>query len=244
MFNGIWIPALFALFTWWFSTGAILWIVRRADRAGTNAYQKAVILTSPMLGLGVLLLLSSVNDLSNGGVYRGFLAALFIWGWLELTFLTGVITGPSRAPCPPGAQGLDRFLRAWGVIAYHELTLLAGLLLIIFATSQGSNAIASYAFGVLFMARISAKLNIFFGVPRINTEFVPAPLHHLRSYFRQAPVTPIFTFSITLLSLTVGCFIHLLWTAQTPAALLCPECWRQRFATSCQILRRRNRRRV
>jgi putative photosynthetic complex assembly protein 2 len=44
-----------------------------------------------------------------------------------------------------------------------------------------------WTFAVLFFARISAKLNLFFGVPRINTEFLPRPLAHLPSHFRRAP---------------------------------------------------------
>ena len=40
---------------------------------------------------------------------------------------------------------------------------------------------------MLFFARVSAKLNLFFGVPRINTEFLPRPLAHLASHFRHAP---------------------------------------------------------
>jgi putative photosynthetic complex assembly protein 2 len=30
-----------------------------------------------------------------------------------------------------------------------------------------------WTFAVLYFARISAKLNLFFGVPKINTEFLP-----------------------------------------------------------------------
>lgn len=215
MSQTLWIPALFALFVWWFSTGAILFVVRRADRRGGFAHRMTVVGTLPLLALAVLLLQSSVNDPSVGASYRGFLAALAIWGWLELTFLTGVLTGPSRAPCPPYARGFDRFSRAWNAIAYHELALFVGLLSVIAATGQGVNATASYTFAVLFFARISAKLNLFFGVPRINTEFLPSRLSHLTSYFRRAPVTPVFAASVTLLALMIGCFIHQTWTAPT-----------------------------
>ena len=217
MTHTLWIPALFALFAWWFSTGAILWVVRRADQRGGDAYRMAVLAGVPVLLVGVLLLQNSVNDASIGGAYRGFLAALAIWGWLELTFLTGVLTGPLRAPCPPGLSGMDRFTRAWNAIAYHELALFLGLLTVIAVTAQGVNPTASYAFAVLFIARISAKLNIFFGVPRINTEFVPQPLQHLTSYFRRAPVTPFFAASVTLLSLMVGCCVQQIWTAPSVA---------------------------
>ena len=36
--DSVWIAVLFALFVWWFSTGAILWLVRRADNQGTRGH--------------------------------------------------------------------------------------------------------------------------------------------------------------------------------------------------------------
>ena len=39
-----WIAALLALFLWWFSTGAILWRVRHADRPGGTAHLLSVLL--------------------------------------------------------------------------------------------------------------------------------------------------------------------------------------------------------
>jgi putative photosynthetic complex assembly protein 2 len=42
------------------------------------------------------------ND-SVAGVYMAFLSALALWGWIELAFLTGVITGPVNQPLPDGS---------------------------------------------------------------------------------------------------------------------------------------------
>jgi hypothetical protein len=33
-----------------------------------------------------------------------FLSALAIWGWIELAFLTGIVTGPNRTPLPEGPR--------------------------------------------------------------------------------------------------------------------------------------------
>ncbi|MDZ7599695.1 MAG: DUF3623 family protein [Desulfobacterales bacterium] len=52
---------------------------------------------------------------------------------------------------------------------------------------DAANPFGLWTFAVLFFARVSAKLNLFFGVPRINTEFLPRPLAHLPSHFRIAP---------------------------------------------------------
>jgi putative photosynthetic complex assembly protein 2 len=65
-----------------------------------------------------------MTDLAAARLY-GLPSALAIWGWIELAFLTGLITGPNRAPARPGVPEWERFMRAWGTIAYHEM-LLAG----------------------------------------------------------------------------------------------------------------------
>jgi hypothetical protein len=122
----------------------------------------------------------------------GFPRALAIWGWIEMAFLTGIIAGPERRECPPGLEGSARFARAWSTVSHHEVALLAGLVLIVVATTGGANQVALWTYLILFLARISAKLNLFFGVPRINMEFVPARLVHLKSYFRRGPVTAAF----------------------------------------------------
>jgi putative photosynthetic complex assembly protein 2 len=82
------------------------------------------------------------------------------------------------------------------------------------------NTITLWTFGLLFAARISAKLNLFFGVPRINTEFLPKPLAHLPSYFRQGPVTAVFPLSITLLSFATALSAQALRTATTDGTTL------------------------
>ena len=57
---------------------------------------------------------------------------------------------------------------------------------------------------MLFVARISAKLNLFLGVPKINIEFLPAPLSHLPSHFRHARMNPLFPVSVLGLTLLTG----------------------------------------
>ena len=53
MLNAHWIAALFALFVWWFSTGAILWAVKRADLAPKGAHGRVVLASLPLLVAGV-----------------------------------------------------------------------------------------------------------------------------------------------------------------------------------------------
>jgi putative photosynthetic complex assembly protein 2 len=203
-----WIASLTALFLWWFSTGIILWRVRRADQGGHDDHLWSVLLGLPLLLGGFLGLHATANDPSVRGVYVAFLSALAVWGWIELAFLSGIITGPNLRPCPPKAGDLERFLRATGTILWHELLLVVAVLVIAQMCLGAANAFGLWTFCVLFAARISAKLNLFFGVPRIHTEFLPRHLSHLSSHFRMAKMNWVFPVSITILSFGAACWIE------------------------------------
>ena len=203
-----WIAALFALFVWWFSTGAILMAVKRADRVGGNAHLNATLLGLPLLALGWFGLVQSAGNESVSGVYMGFLSALAIWGWVELAFLCGVVTGPNMKPCPEGIPPWERFLRAWGTIAYSEMILLASLISIMAVSWGAANNFGMWTFIILFFARISAKLNVYLGVPNINVEFLPKPMAHLASHFRIGPMNWFFPIGVTLLSLAFACWLE------------------------------------
>jgi putative photosynthetic complex assembly protein 2 len=213
-----WIAALSAIFLWWFSTGIILWRVKHADRTGPAAHLRSVLGGVPLLAAGIAGLGLSFDDASAFGVYIAFLSALAVWGWIELAFLSGVITGPNTQPCPADAGLWTRFLRACGTIAWHEMALAVSVILIAHAAQGQANIFGLWTFVVLFFARISAKLNLFFGVPRIHTEFLPRTLSHLPSHFRLAPMNWVFPISITLLSFASACWLDRMWTAATPGA--------------------------
>lgn len=215
MTDNPWLAAAIALFAWWFATGAILWRVRVADNGDAGQHRQSVFLGSPLLIGGAMLAWLSADVVSVHGTYAGFVAALSLWGWIELAFLSGVITGPNRSPCPPGAQLPQRFWSAVGTIAWHELALVLTLLAL--ALIATANPIAAMTFALLLIARISAQLNLFFGVPRINTQFIPAPLRHLTSYFRQSRPSPFFPFSVLLLAATTHMLLRFTLNASTPA---------------------------
>lgn len=217
MLETVVLPAIGALFLWWFLTGAILLVIRRADRVGGDAHHRAALLSVPALALGVALVILSMQG-GMVAVWSGFVGALLIWGWIEMTFLSGVITGPERSDCPPDLSLGERFQRSWNALAYHEITLLFGLLLVTVITAGGATAVAFWTYLVLFFARITAKLNLFLGVPRINTEFVPRPLQHLKTHFRRAAPSGFFPLSVTLLTLAFGCFAERAIAVQAPEA--------------------------
>ena len=220
MLSSPWIAALVALFFWWFATGAILVAVRRADREGAKARLWAVLWNLPFLLLGGFGFLDTLGNNSVAGAYVGFLSALALWGWIELAFLTGVITGPVRQPLKAGVREWERFIRAWGTIAYHEMLLAFTLLAMIAASYGADNKFGMWTFAVLFAARVSAKLNLYLGVRKINVEFITEHLNHLPSHFRIARMNWLFPISITGLSFAMACFLERIWAVETQADIV------------------------
>ncbi|MGY6547585.1 MAG: putative photosynthetic complex assembly protein PuhE [Roseinatronobacter sp.] len=213
MFETPWIAALAALFLWWFATGILLWRVHQADKGGPDQHLWSVLLSLPLFAAGTLGVNATLADPSPQGVWLAFLSALALWGWVELAFLSGVITGPNTAPCPERLSPSERFWAAFRTVAWHEALLVTILIVLALAAIGAENSFAFWTFLVLFLARVSAKLNLYLGVPRINTDFLPTPLAHLASYFRQGPITGFFPLSVTLIALAVGCFLERLWRA-------------------------------
>ena len=85
---------------------------------------------------------------SVASVYGAFLSALAIWGWFELAFLCGIITGPNVRPCPPDIPRWERFVRAWGTIAHSEMALIATAVVMVALCWEAPNA-----FGALDLPR-------------------------------------------------------------------------------------------
>lgn len=216
MISSAWFAALAALFVWWFSTGAILVVVRHAEHRGRIAHLRATITALPLLGGGVWLFELTRHVETVTTAYLAFLSAIAIWGWVELAFLTGVVTGPNSTHCREDAKGWERFIRAYGTIAYHETLLVMILFAMLVTSHQAPNTVGLWTFVVLFFARISAKLNLFLGVPKINVEFLPSPLAHLPSHFRISKLNWLFPFSVSALTFAVACWMERLFAVDTP----------------------------
>jgi putative photosynthetic complex assembly protein 2 len=205
---------LFALFLWWFSTGAILMLVR-LPRA---TYSYAMI-TAILIAVLALAGMSATRHAATAtGAFAGFAYGLIVWGALEMAFLFGYVTGPRKTPCPPGLAGWSRFRAAFQTIAWHELSILAAMLAMILISWGARNQVARDTFLVLFAMRISAKLNVFFGAPNVTEEFLPGHLAYLGSYFQRGNISRFFPISVTLASLAFGFVVHAAITAQTAYA--------------------------
>lgn len=187
-------PMLFCLFVWWASTGIILYL----DGLPQKTFRWTFVAASAGACAAFVAIDWSAADTGNRGAYVAFLSALTLWGWNEISFLMGFVTGPRRNSCPPGAHGLQRARYAIETILYHELAIAGTAGLLAWMTYGAANKLALWAFLLLWVMRISAKLNVFLGVRNLSEDWLPEPLKYLESYLRRAPMNLLFPFSITL----------------------------------------------
>lgn len=184
----------YTLFAWWFSTGVILYLDGLPRRTFAFTLQCATV----MLGLALWALVHTRNDVSAAGAYCAFTCALLVWAWQELAFLLGVVTGPRRTACPPGATGWRRTACAVQAVLYHELALILLAIAVVACVGPGANRVGVWTYMALWGMRQSAKLNIFLGVRNIGEQFLPLHLRYMASYFRRAPMNPLFPISVTV----------------------------------------------
>ena len=103
-----------------------------------------------------------------------------------------------RAACPAGAVGWARFKAATATVIHHELAIAATAILLFAVTWGQPNQAAPLTFLLLFVLRLSAKFNLYLGVPNLSDEVFPEHLAYLKSYFRTARCNPLFPVSILL----------------------------------------------
>lgn len=193
-------PALFALFVWWGSTAAVLFFDNLPGR--THRWTMAAATALAVLGAWGMMTVKDGTDPVHA--YLGFLAGLALWGWHEVSFLLGYVTGANRRPCPPDAAGWRRFRLAAGTLMHHELAILATAAVMAVAVWGAPNQTALWTFLVLWIMRLSAKLNIFLGVSNLAEEFLPPHLTYLKTYFTRARMNPLFPVSVGLGSLVAA----------------------------------------
>ncbi len=204
-------PILFALLLWWSSTGAVLYLVGLPRRTFRWSMVGATALAAVSLG-GLIALGDTVTV---WGAYLSFACGLGLWAWHETSFLFGFVTGPRRLVATRDAVGWRRFRDAFSTLVYHEVAILLTAVGLAWLLWDAVNQVGLWAFLLLWVMRLSAKLNIFLGVPNMNEEFLPAHLGFLRSYFRKRAMNPLFPLSVTAGTLA---FIWLLARGLAPAA--------------------------
>ena len=185
-------PLFFALLMWFIGTGAVVWL----DSRPQETFKTSLTLAGLVAVAALVLVWVKAGDAGVGGAYVAFAAAIVIWGWHEMSFLMGVVAGPNRSACPPDASGWRRFTAATATVIHHELAIAATALALFAITWGQPNQAAPLTFLLLFVLRLSAKFNLFFGVPNLSDEVFPAHLAHLKSYFRVRRMNALFPFSI------------------------------------------------
>ena len=199
------LAAAFALFCWWLGTGAILWL----DRQGGRLAGWCLPLFSVLMGLSFWGVSSSMSASDSAHAYLGFASTIVMWGWHELAFLTGWLAGPRRAPMSAGATGWRRLCESVAVILWHELVLILNFAVLIYMQSGQPNHTALCTFALLWCMRVSAKLNLFIGIPLHGEQYLPPHLSYLASYFRCARPGLWYVASVGLAS---GFWAWLLWS--------------------------------
>ena len=192
--HGLLTPALYAVFVWWFSTGIILLL----DNLPRRTFRWSMTAGTVLFALSLCRLWASARDVSEAGAYAAFTYAIIAWGWQEMSFFMGYITGPRRDAARPDASLGERFRQGFAASLWHELTILATAILLVTLTWHAPNQVGTWTFLLLWLARTSAKLNVVLGVLNLGEEFLPAHLRYLLSFMARSPMNDLMPFSIVL----------------------------------------------
>lgn len=188
------LPTVYAVVLWWFATGIILYL----DRLPVRTFRTSMLAATAVLGVALYGLADSSADNSVAGAYIAFTCGVLLWGWLEMSFLMGFIMGPRRRACPDGCRGPQHFVHAIQAILYHEISIIVAGVVVVALTWNGPNQFGCWTFMILWGMRLSAKLNLFLGVPNLGEQFLPQHLKYLKSFFNRRPLNFLFPVSVTL----------------------------------------------
>jgi len=183
---------VFTVLIWWLGTGIILVLCAQPRRTfGRSLLGASFVLVAALYGLFI-----SARSAGASAHYLSFLSAIGIWGWLEMSFLMGFIMGPQRQAYLGVRGGWRHFRQATRAIIHNELAILGTAALLALLTWQTPNPVALWTFLVLWSMRLSAKLNLFFGVPNTGEQFLPPHLAYLKTYFNKRRMNLLFPVSI------------------------------------------------
>jgi putative photosynthetic complex assembly protein 2 len=186
--------ALFALFVWWFATGAIIWL----DGLPRRTFKWSMAGATALAAAGLWGIAASADGTSLSDAYLAFASVMAVWAWLEISFYLGWVTGLQKHRCPHGCGGWRHFGHALRANIWHELAILAFLGAIAWLTGDASNRTALWTFVILWWMHDSARLNVFLGVRNLNEHFVPEHLDFLKGFLRKADMNLLFPISVTV----------------------------------------------
>jgi putative photosynthetic complex assembly protein 2 len=198
------IAIAFAVFVWWFSTGAVIYL----DNLPRHTFKWTMLGASSLAGLAFVGLAYSANDQSYAGIFIAFTSALVAWAWIEVSFYTGFVTGLKRPACRPDCSGWTHLGHAIETSLYHELAIIIFGAAAYMLTRDGANLFGLWTFVVLWWMHQSAKVNVLLGVPNLSEEFLPEHLSFIRSFMRKKPMNLLFPVSVTASTLVAAGLIQ------------------------------------
>jgi putative photosynthetic complex assembly protein 2 len=210
------VPFIVTVAIWFIATGLIAWADNR---------ERATFSTSLMVGsiagiTGLLVILVTSLSTSVWAVYLAFIGALMVWGWHELSFLTGASAGPRRGPSDPSLTGIARFRQAAATVMHHEVALAVTALLLISLSWNVPNQIGATVFVLMFLMRLISKINLFVGVPNSTSEMLPDQLAYLKTYFGRNRMTALLIASIGAITAVTVWFAGLALAAPVGSAAM------------------------
>jgi len=185
-------PLILTLALWWGSTAVIARLIGHTP----HTYPRLLLLAT-LFGFAGLLLLVGLRDTTSGAAAVGALiGAIAVWGWIEVTFLTGKVTGP-----PPGHSADDEGLfwragRAFTAILWHEILIALTVAVAAVFLLGRENDLALLVLLLLWLMRSSAKLNLFLGVRNLGEGFFPPHLRHLLDFMRHRAMNALMPISL------------------------------------------------
>jgi putative photosynthetic complex assembly protein 2 len=203
-------PVLYALGLWWFSTGVVLYL----DNLPGRTFGWTMLGGTAVLAIAVFALVVSSTSTSLVSAYIAFTAGVLVWGVLEMSYFTGMVTGPRKTACPEGCVGWKRFGLAILTSLYHELAVLSAVAVLAAITWGEPNQVGTWTFVVLWLMRWSAKLNLFLGVPNLN-DWLPEHLAYLKTYMPKRSMNLLFPISVTVPTLVVVLLVSRALGAET-----------------------------
>ncbi len=209
-------PFIVTVAIWFVATGLIAWADNR---------ERATFSTSLMIGsiagiAGLIVILVASLSAEVWAVYLSFVGALMVWGWHELSFLTGASAGPRRGLADPRLTGMARFRQAAATVMHHEVALAVTALLLISLSWNVPNQIGATVFVLMFAMRLVSKINLFVGVPNSTAEMLPDQLAYLKTYFGPNRMTRLLIMSIAVLTGVTIWFAALALTAPVGSAAM------------------------
>lgn len=210
------VPFAVTLAIWFFATGLIAW----ADNRDRATFAKSLLVAGGVGIAGLIAIFLSLQSTSSLSVYLAFAGALMVWGWHEVGFLTGAVAGPRREASDPHLSGYDRFAQASATVIHHEIALALTALTLVSLSWNAANQIGATVFVLLFIMRLSTKLNMFVGVPNTSLEILPPHLGYLKSYFGRNRMTVMLALSTVAIALVAAWFASLALAAPTGSAAM------------------------